>query len=169
MRRLFLIRHAKTEPQSGMPDAERRLLPRGHADAARLAEWFRKNRQSADALVHSTAVRAIETADALAQGWLPQAPRIVKAELYAAPWRVILGSVRDFPDTTQSAAIVAHNPGMFELANILTGSGEPAARTRLMEGLPTCGCAVLDFSLASWTKLETGSGRLSLFLTPDNF
>ena len=169
MRRLFLIRHAKTEPQSDVSDFERRLMPRGHADAHRLAEWFRNNRQTADALVHSTAVRAVETADALAEGWLPGAPRIAEAELYGAPWRAILESVRDFADTTQSSAIVAHNPGLFDLANILTGSGEFAARTRLMEKMPPCGCAVLDFSLGSWAKLEPGSGRLSLFLTPDNF
>ena len=76
--------------------------------------------------------------------------------------------IRAFPDPTQSAAIVAHNPGVFDLANILTGSGEPAARARLMELMPTCGCAVLDFSLDSWAKLEPGSGRLVLFLTPDD-
>jgi phosphohistidine phosphatase len=169
MRRLFLIRHAKTQPQGAMADFERRLLPRGHADARRLAAWFQQNRQSADALVHSTATRAVETADALAESWLEKASRQAVAELYGAPWRAILGCVRAFPATTHSAAIVAHNPGMFDVANILTGAGDPAARARLTEKMPPCGCAVLDFSIDSWAKLEPGAGRLSLFLTPDGF
>ncbi len=141
-----------------MTDFERRLLPRGHADARRLATWFQENRQSADALVYSTATRAVETADALAESWLQKAPRTAVAELYGAPWQAILGCVRAFPATTHAAALVAHNPGMFDVANILTGAGDPGARARLTEKMPPCGCAVLDFSLELVGQTRTGRG-----------
>ena len=169
MRRLILIRHAKTEPAGGVADFDRRLVARGRADALRLAEWFRKNRQSADLLAHSTAARAVETADAIANGWMLGKPRQPAPELYGAPWREILKYVRSLPDSAKTAVIVGHNPGIFDLANILTGSGEAALRGRLSEKMPTCGCAALDFSDRSWSQLESGGGKLSLYLTPDTF
>ncbi len=169
MRRLILLRHAKTEPGEGMPDFQRRLLPRGRADAMRLAQWFHKNRQSADLLIHSDAPRAAETADLIEEGWLQGRPRRAEHALYMAGWRDILKIVRALPESVDGALIVGHNPGLAEAANILTGAGGDALRTRLGESFPTCACAVLDFGAETWAKVAAGGGTLSLFLTPDGF
>src|SRR5476649_772833 len=114
MRRLILLRHAKTEPGEGMDDFERRLVPRGRSDAMRLAHWFHKNRQSADLLVHSDALRAAETADLVAEGWLQGRPRRAEPALYMAGWRDILKIVRALPGPAASVVIVGHNPGLAE-------------------------------------------------------
>jgi phosphohistidine phosphatase len=169
MRRLFLIRHAKTETSDGMPDIERRLEPRGRSDASRLAEWFRKHRQTADLIVQSNAVRARETADIFAVQWLPDRPRLELPELYGAPWREIVKVIRALPDTAHTVALVGHNPGIHDAARLLTGSGDVSARARLGEKMPTCACAGLDFAVEHWKKLETGKGALTLFMTPEGF
>lgn len=169
MRRLILLRHAKTEPGEGMDDFQRRLLPRGRADAKRLAQWFHKNRQSADLLIHSDALRAAETADLIEEGWLQGRPRRAEHSLYMADWRGILKIARALPESAANAVIVGHNPGLAEAANILTGAGSDALRARLGETFPACACAVLDFGVETWAKVAAGGGTLSLFLTPEGF
>ena len=152
-----------------MADIDRRLVPRGRADALRLADWFRKHRQTADLLVHSSAVRTRETAEIFSEHWLPDRPCVESPELYAAPWREIVKVLRALPDSARTVALVGHNPGIHDAATLLTGSGDVGARARLGEKMPTCACAALEFSIERWAKLETGKGALTLFMTPEGF
>jgi phosphohistidine phosphatase len=60
---LILWRHADAE--DGKPDLERKLTPKGHEQAARVAKWLRKHLPSQFSVVASPAVRAQQTAAAL--------------------------------------------------------------------------------------------------------
>jgi phosphohistidine phosphatase len=62
--------------------------------------------------------------------------------------------------------LVGHNPGMHELAIVLTGSGDPAGRSALAENLPTAGLVILDFDIDDWTDIALQRGRLELFVSP---
>src|SRR6476660_1140628 len=64
MRRLMLLRHAKTEhaAPSGH-DQDRRLDERGRLDAAALGTWIARHPPFPDAVLASTAVRARQTWD----------------------------------------------------------------------------------------------------------
>ena len=62
--------------------------------------------------------------------------------------------------------IVAHNPGMHELALMLTGSGDKAGIKALQHNLPTAGLAVLDFDIDDWTDVAFRRGKLVLFTSP---
>src|SRR5215471_6624758 len=62
MRRLMLLRHAKTESEapSGR-DQDRRLDERGRRDAAEIGNWIGRHPPFADAVMVSPAVRAHQT------------------------------------------------------------------------------------------------------------
>src|SRR2546422_8917722 len=60
---VILWRHADAE--DGKPDLERKLTPRGHQQAARVAKWLREHLPSQFSVVASPAVRAQQTAAAL--------------------------------------------------------------------------------------------------------
>ena len=62
MRRLMLLRHAKTETDapSGR-DQDRRLDPRGHRDAAEIGSWLAAHPPFPDAVLVSPAIRAKQT------------------------------------------------------------------------------------------------------------
>src|ERR1700676_4883458 len=62
MRRLMLLRHAKTEHDapSGQ-DQDRRLDDRGRQDAAAIGSWIGRHPPLPDAVLVSTAVRARQT------------------------------------------------------------------------------------------------------------
>jgi phosphohistidine phosphatase len=62
--------------------------------------------------------------------------------------------------------LVGHNPGMHELALMLAGSGEKAAKRALEDNLPTSGFAVLDFEIDDWTDVAFRRGRLVQFVSP---
>src|ERR1700761_109554 len=62
MRRLMLLRHAKTENDAPTGrDQDRRLDERGHNDAAEIGAWLGRHPPFADIVLGSPAVRAKQT------------------------------------------------------------------------------------------------------------
>jgi phosphohistidine phosphatase len=166
MRRLLLIRHAKAQPSVGRDDYERTLTDRGRADARRVAAALLARNMLPEALVHSGAARAKETAEILAGKW----PRRVKLEeelgLYDATQSLLFARTRELSNAHERIGLVGHNPGLGELAVALTGSGAQAELSRLTAKYPPGAVAVLDFSITRWEDLERGTGMLALYLTP---
>jgi phosphohistidine phosphatase len=62
--------------------------------------------------------------------------------------------------------VVAHNPGLHEVALMLIASGDIDARERLNEKLPTAGLVIIDFAIDDWSRLHPQSGRLERFVSP---
>ena len=122
MRRLFLIRHAKTEPHVGRDDYERALTDRGRADARRVAAALAARRMLPDLLVHSGAARAKETAEIFAAEWPRRVELMEEPGLYDAR-AMLLARARALPNDHARVGLVGHNPGLGELAAALTGSG----------------------------------------------
>ena len=171
MRRLMLLRHAKTETDapSGR-DEDRRLDARGHRDAAEIGGFIGRHPPFPDTVLVSHAVRAHQTWDIAWEAMKDRvrAPQVeILPELYGADAAQLLQTIRE-----QSAAdpkrlmLVGHNPGMHELALALAGSGDAAGRRALGDNLPTSGFAVFDFAIDDWGDVAFRRGRLVLFVTP---
>ena len=171
MRRLMLLRHAKTEHD--MPsgrDQDRRLDERGRNDAAEMGNWIGRHPPFPDAVLVSPAVRARQTWETVwetVQDRVPQPQVEFPAELYGADPAQLLQTIRTaVAADPKQLLVVGHNPGMHELALALAGSGEPAARQALADNLPTTGLAVFEFAVDGWDDVAFRCGRLVLFLTP---
>ena len=166
MRRLFLIRHAKAEPASGHNDYERALTDRGRADARRIATVLGARDMLPETLIHSGALRAMQTAEILASQW----PRRVELQeelgLYDANQSMLFARTRALSDQVESVAFVGHNPGVGDLATALAGYGAAPELRRMTAKFPTGSVAVIDFEIAAWTEVDRKGGQLSLFLTP---
>lgn len=65
MKRIYFIRHAEAQ-SGGISDFERKLSPRGKEDAMRLGELLRSRRAAPHLIVSSSAVRALTTAQIIA-------------------------------------------------------------------------------------------------------
>jgi phosphohistidine phosphatase len=171
MRRLMLLRHAKTETDapSGR-DQDRRLDDRGLRDAAEIGGWISRNPPFPDCVLVSPAVRARQTWDiawAAMKGIVPQPAVEQVEELYGADSVQLLAAIRmaSVGDPRQ-LMLVGHNPGMHEVALALAGSGDAAARKALADNLPTSGLAVLDFATDDWDDVAFRRGKLVLFVSP---
>ncbi len=171
MRRLMLLRHAKTEPDapSGR-DQDRRLDERGHRDAAEIGAWIGRHPPFPDLVQVSPAVRAKQTWELAWEAMKERvAPPLVEflPDLYAADPAQMLEVIRSACVTDpKRLMVVGHNPGMHELALALTGSGDATLRQELARNLPTSGLAILDFDIEAWDDVSFGRGRLVSFVTP---
>jgi phosphohistidine phosphatase len=171
MRRLMLLRHAKTETDapSGR-DQDRRLDDRGHRDAAEIGTWLGRHPPFPDFVQVSPAIRAKQTWELVWEAMKEHAPAPqveFLPELYGADPAQMLQTIR-----TASVAdpkrvmVVGHNPGMHELALMLAGGGDAAGRQALSDNLPTSGLAVLDFDTNHWNDVAFRRGKLVVFVSP---
>jgi phosphohistidine phosphatase len=171
MRRLMLLRHAKTENDapSGR-DRDRRLDDRGLIDAAEIGGWIARHPPFPDLVLVSPAVRAHQTWEIAWQamnGVVPQPQVELVPELYGADPSQLLQTIHRASGTDpQRLMLVAHNPGMHELALMLTGGGDAAGRKALADNLPTSGLAVFDFAVDDWSEVAFRGGELVLFVSP---
>lgn len=183
MRRLMLLRHAKTEHDapSGQ-DHDRRLDDRGRLDAAAIGDWIGRHPPLPDAVLVSTAVRAQQTWEIAGQAmkdaireqpasrrreWQTKWQAEFLADIYGAEPAQLLHVIRMAEVTSPGhLLVVGHNPGMHELALMLTGSGDAAAKKALEDNLPTAGLAILDFAIDDWSEVAFRSGKLVRFTSP---
>ena len=113
---LILWRHCEAEP--GEPDLGRRLTPKGHKQAERMAEWLERHLPDSSRILVSPADRAQQTAQALPRRFrsVPElAPGAsVSAVLAAANW----------PDSREPVLIVGHQPTLGMVASFLLSGQE---------------------------------------------
>jgi phosphohistidine phosphatase len=172
MRRLLLLRHAKTESDapSGR-DRDRPLAPRGRQDAAELGAWLaRQQSLLPDLALISTAVRARATWDIVQQQISDRVPQELAAhlpDLYGAEPMQLLAIIRSIAvEDPKRLMIIGHNPGLHKLALGLIGGGGAAGRAALAHNLPTSGLVVIDFAVENWDLLAFETGQLAQFVSP---
>jgi phosphohistidine phosphatase len=174
MRRLILLRHAKTEHDapSGQ-DQDRRLDDRGRLDAAAMGSWIGRHLPVPELVLVSTAVRTQQTWEIVRQA-IQDATRTAAQpqvesldELYGAEPAQLLQIIRMSEATDpRQLMVIGHNPGMHELALALAGSGDAAAKKALEDNLPTTGLAILDFAIDDWNEVAFRRGTLVRFTSP---
>ena len=171
MRRLMLLRHAKTENDapSGR-DEDRRLDERGRKDAVGIGGFIASHPPFPDLVLVSPAVRAHQTWEL---AWATMKDRVPSPQvelvpgIYGAEPGQLLQCIRDASVTDpQRLLVVGHNPGMHELALALTEGGDAAGRRALADNLPTSGLVILDFATDDWNDVSFRRGKLVLFTSP---
>ncbi|MGN6410267.1 MAG: SixA phosphatase family protein [Nitrobacter sp.] len=172
MRRLLLLRHAKTESDAPSgSDRDRPLAARGRKDAAELGAWLAGQQPLLPDLAFvSTAVRARATWDIIQQQMSDEAPQEIAShlpELYGAQPTQLLALIRSAAArNSKRLMIVGHNPGLHEFALGLIGGGDAAGRAALTRNLPTSGLVVIDFPIERWDGIAFGGGQLAQFVSP---
>jgi phosphohistidine phosphatase len=166
MRRLLLLRHAKTERAApSESDRDRELTARGRADAPIIGAYMVRHRLVPDLVLVSPATRALETWVLVAASFAKE-PRGVKNErIYNAGPETLAGLIREAGEA-RALLVVGHNPGLQDLAVQLIASGDRQAREGLSEKLPTSGLVVIEFAFDDWSHLQANAGRLERFVSP---
>jgi phosphohistidine phosphatase len=147
MIRLALVRHAKSDWSSpGLADHDRPLNERGERDAPMMAARLAEDGFAPDVIVSSTALRARTTAQAFADEF--GMPVVLEESLYAAPASHLLRGVQDAGDGVASVLLVAHNPGITDLAYALS--------QERIQHMPTCAIArfAWDLDASQWSAID---------------
>jgi phosphohistidine phosphatase len=166
MRRLMLLRHAKSNWPAGVADRDRPLAVRGREAAPVMGRYLADELLLPDLVLISPARRTSETWD-LVEPMLPEKPPThVEPRIYEAKAERLLHVVQEAEPSVRTLLLIGHNPGFEDLAALLTGHGDRYASARMAKKYPTCGLAVLDFAIEDWRDLTERGGRLDRFVTP---
>jgi phosphohistidine phosphatase len=158
-RRLTLLRHAKSD-WPDVPDHDRPLAKRGRKDAPRIGRWLRTHGYVPDVVICSTALRTRQTWDLVAPELSGSAQVLLEPRAYAASPLTLLYLCRELPDPCRAALLIAHNPGLEELAASLSG-----AQAQAGPRFPTAAVAVFEFT-GAWSDLAPGEANLLEFTIP---
>ena len=159
MRTLWLLRHAKSSwADAEQSDHERPLNARGRDAAERVARHLTSRSVRFDRVFCSSAQRTRETAAALSNALDGWPGTEFDDSLYLAGPEALLAPVLELPEATRSVLVIAHNPGIAQLAATLACDGDPLLRERLMQKFPTGALAELAFE-GPWNRVSEG-GRL---------
>ena len=112
-----------------------------------------------DVIISSDAARAITTARLVARELDYELDDIRQNNaLYLAPPSALLDVLKETAANDQDVMLVAHNPGMTELANLLSD--------RHIDNLPTCGVFVIESDTENWEQLANTPGTCADFFCP---
>ena len=145
MKTLFLMRHAKSSwKDDSLTDHERPLKKRGKKDLKLIAKVMKKNDLKPDLIITSSAVRAKETAELLAEALGYKGKLIVSDDLYMGEPVNYVEILTDIKEKYNSVLIVGHNPGLEAYLQIIDGE---------IEALPTAGLGYLMLAVDEWEDI----------------
>ncbi|HKA03760.1 MAG TPA: histidine phosphatase family protein [Acidimicrobiales bacterium] len=159
-RTLVLVRHAKSSwDEPSLPDHDRPLARRGQKALPRMRDHLERLRIHPDVVLCSSAARTRQTLDGIRAALGKGADIEIEDDLYAADAEDLLARLRRLGDDVNSALVVGHNPGLADLADVLTGNeGAPDA-------VPTGAIAVLSLN-TRWSDLASATASLDSFWQP---
>ena len=163
-RELLLLRHGKSDWNTGVDDFHRPLRDRGKRGAQRIGVWLAQQERVPDYIVTSPAERARVTAQkackAMGNGdqGIQQDRRI-----YAADIDRLLAVLSDAPQDAGRIMLVGHNPGLEELLDWLVSDTLPVSDDG--KRLPTATLAILKMP-DDWQTLIAGCARLDSITRP---
>ena len=148
MKKLLLMRHAKSSwDNSDIPDHERSLKKRGKKDAERMGKLLKSKELKPDLILSSTALRAKETAEIVADTCKCKKEIIFLDSLYMAEPSDILRAIEKISKDKKTVMVIGHNPGLEAFLQIADGK---------VESLPTASIAYLTVSIDDWSELGKG-------------
>ena len=146
MKTLYLIRHAKSSKDDpSLSDRDRPLADRGRRDAPTMGKRLAKRDVKPDLLVSSPALRALTTAQLMADeiGYARE-KIVVDDHLYGSSADVLLALVRALDRKADRVMLFGHNPEITELAHRLSSD---------IADMPTCAIAEFRFDTKKWSDV----------------
>lgn len=158
---LYIIRHAKSDWQSGVKDFDRALNDRGERQSKELGGFFKSNKIQPDIIICSAAKRTIETSLNIADKVNYSISKIQKElSIYEAHYEQYLPVIWGVNNQLNSIFIVGHNPGVSNLVYALTGE--------YVDFKTSC-VAQISVKVNNWEEVLQNSGSLEQFITPSLF
>ncbi len=161
MKTLTILRHAKSSWEyPELSDFDRPLLNKGVKRTLLVCNALIIEKFIPDLIISSPAVRALETASIVIDRLNLNAkkPEINKL-FYPGYSKTFVKVISKVEDNVNNLMIVAHNPGLTDLANLLLP-------TESIEWIPTSGLVQIEFDCDSWNRINQSNASLKKYLVP---
>ncbi len=161
MRKLYLLRHAQAGASLSTEDKDRPLSPHGILQAKTLAPYLK---QIGLALC-SSAKRTSTTLKTIQENGANIKETTYLDTLYNAPAGEILNALQSCD--AQNILIVAHNPGIHQLAGTLVGDGDKSQIGKLKLFYQPATLSIFDCPIDSWSDMQPQANTLLDLIIPD--
>jgi phosphohistidine phosphatase len=165
MKRLFLLRHAKSSPNDReLADHDRPLAPSGREAAKHIAAYMKDKSFEPSIVLCSSAVRARQTLELISPAFPEQTAIEIEHDLYHAGSNELMTRLQRVSRDAASVLLIGHNPAMQDL--VLTIASESEQVEAIRKKFPAAALAVLDARIEYWEHLGPGGAVLAEFVTP---
>lgn len=163
MKRLFLVRHAKSSwSNHELRDFERPLNKRGNRDAPFMGKLIKEKGIRPDLLISSPAKRALTTAQYFAEKLNYANEDIVEEDdLYEGGSRDIKKVVSEQDENISSIMLFGHNPGLTDFCNHISD--------RQIDNIPTSAVVSLILKTDKWNDISKATCKLEFFEYPKKY
>lgn len=163
MRRVIIVRHAKTIQYGYDQDYDRTLTERGREDAEKISKELQRMNICPELVIASPAVRTSQTAWIYTAnlGYEKSAIRFEKKLYSGKTSENFLAMLQELEEDKQTVMVFGHNPTVYYYINYLLRD--------FTDDVPTCSTVGIDFDVESWDQLRPRSGELSFRFIPDMF
>ncbi|MCB0376520.1 MAG: histidine phosphatase family protein [Sinomicrobium sp.] len=156
MKKLIIVRHAKSSWDYDVSDPDRSLSERGIKDAHRTAAYLSNKIEEPDAVFSSPANRALHTCIIFLKNLhIPFRKLQITDAMYDFGGESVLTLLRSLDNAYNSVAVFGHNHALTSLCNIFGN--------KAVDNLPTSGVVLICFNVGDWAKIERGQTELIVF------
>ena len=159
MKEIFVLRHAKSSWDNvNLSDHDRPLADRGIKDASKLCVFVKNIGHNLDKVLCSTAKRAKETFDLIADGFNFEIDKTTYTDkLYFGDITDIIKDLRVLDESLNNILIVGHNPTLHHLVELLANEQ--------IDRFTTCNLAIISHD-GEWITLNSHKCSLKSLIRP---
>ena len=156
MKKLTLIRHAKSSWEHDVIDHERPLNDKGFKDANNLSGYLKNKNIIIDVVLSSDAIRAKTTADIFLKNLKIDASLMqLNHDLYDFSGSNLIKVVKSCNNNVNSLMVFGHNHAITAFVNTFGN--------KFIDNVPTCGVVTIEFEIDNWNNLKKGKTVNTLF------
>lgn len=156
MKKLTLVRHAKSSWEHNVIDHERPLNEKGFSDAHQLSVYLKTRNLKADAVLSSDAIRAKTTASIFLENLKIDASLMqLNHDLYDFSGSNLVSVIKSCSNKVNNLMVFGHNHAITAFVNTF-GS-------KFIDNVPTCGVVTIEFDIDNWNDLNKGKTINTLF------
>ncbi|WNH12381.1 SixA phosphatase family protein [Thalassobellus suaedae] len=156
MKKLILVRHAKSSWKHNVIDHERPLNDRGVNDANLVSKALKSNLPDLDLLLSSDSIRTKTTVEIFIDNLGFTDEKVCfNHDLYDFEGRNLLRVIKDCEDSINNLMIFGHNHAITAFVNTYGN--------QFIDNVPTCGVVIIEFNIKNWKDLKAGKTLFTLF------
>lgn len=156
MKKLYLVRHAKSSWKNNLKDFDRPLKKRGFKDALLVSKYLNNSFLMPDQILSSGALRAKTTAKIFIENLELNSIKFeLKNELYDFSGNQLLNVIRYSDDSIDKLMIFGHN-------NAITNFVNTYGDKRIIN-VTTSGFIEIDYNINSWNDINIGTTKRVVF------
>lgn len=156
MKKIVLIRHAKSSWEYNVIDHERPLNSRGVNDAKNISKLLKNKQLDVDLILSSDAVRTQTTASIFITNLsLKNELLQLDYDLYDFEGRNLINVIKKCNDSVNNLMLFGHNHAITAFVN--------SYGSKIIDNVPTCGVVIIEFDINNWINLKQGETVFTLF------